>query len=103
MGSVSYSLESANNVGILYINLIEKAAVVHSKQIGAQQGCDILPHCNVNNKHDGCRVRANLHLCFTCCPSRSMDISAHNNFGPCQFRPITKSAYTISAHRYNNV
>ena len=51
----------------MYINLIEKAAVVHSKQIGAQQGCDILPHCNVNNKHDGCRVRANLHLCFTCC------------------------------------
>ena len=54
----------------MYINLIEKAAVVHSKQIGAQQGCDILPHCNVNNKHDGCRVRANLHLCFTCCLSQ---------------------------------
>ena len=33
----------------------------------------------------------------------SLDISAHINFGPCQFRPITKSAYTISAHRYNNV
>ena len=35
--------------------------------------------------------------------SWSLDISAHNNFGPCQFRPITKSAYTISAHMYNNV
>ena len=33
----------------------------------------------------------------------SLDISAHNNFGPCQFRPITKSAYTISAHGYNKV
>ena len=33
----------------------------------------------------------------------SLDISAHNNFGSCQFRPITKSAYTISAHRYNKV
>ena len=33
----------------------------------------------------------------------SLDISAHSNFGPCQFRPITKSAYTISAHRYNKV
>ena len=33
----------------------------------------------------------------------SLDISVHNNFGPCQFRPITKSAFTISAHRYNNV
>ena len=33
----------------------------------------------------------------------SLDISAHNNFGPCQFRPITKSAYTISAHKCNNV
>ena len=31
--------------------------------------------------------------------SRSLDISAHNNFGPCQFRPISKSAYTISAHK----
>ena len=34
---------------------------------------------------------------------RSLDISAHNNFGPCQFRPITKSALTISAHKCNNV
>ena len=34
---------------------------------------------------------------------RSLDISAHNNFGPCQFRPITKSAYTISAHGCNQV
>ena len=25
------------------------------------------------------------------------------HFGPCQFWPITKSAYTISAHRYNKV
>ena len=32
---------------------------------------------------------------------RSLDISAHNNFGPCQFRPITKSAYTISMFESN--
>ena len=33
----------------------------------------------------------------------SLDTSAHSNFGPCQFRLINKSAYTISAHRYNKV
>ena len=53
------------------------------------------------------RVR-NLYYMFKavlgqCRIYRSLDISAHNNIGPCQFRPITKSAYTISAHRYNNV